>query len=174
VVNPLAAPRIHPCKVCALVASPGDVTIRLYDAELHYLPLDGAIEYLRAVGFAGTLRNLKGAALRHRHHVDAFIARDGATAPAQEGVSRIPPPIGNVGWVDVNQGVMSVGAQATEILMARLRTKSDTIDTRDLVAIVGAGSSAAAARANAEMKGQIKRAEAFARLASGINRPEPA
>lgn len=172
-VNPIAAPKVHPCRVCELVASPADVTIRLYDANLGYLPTDGAVEYLRAVGFGGTPRNLKAAALRHRHHVDQFIARDGATAPAHEGVTRIPAPIGNISWVDMNQGAMNVGAQATAILEARLRTAPDGIETKDLLGVVGVASAAASARAKAEMSGQIKRAEAFARLASGIKRPEP-
>jgi hypothetical protein len=173
-VNPLAAPKVHPCRVCDLVASPGDVTIRLYDSDLNWLPLDGAMEYLQSVGFAGTKRNLKAAATRHRYHVDKFIARNGDTAPAQENVTRIPAPVGNVGWVDVNQGVMGLGAQATAILEERLRTSPGEIETRDLLGVVSVGSSAASARAKAEMSGQIKRAEAFARLASGINRPEPA
>jgi hypothetical protein len=173
-VNPVAAPKVHPCRVCDLVASPADVTIRLYDAQLNHLPEAGAIEYLQAVGMSGTQRNLRAMALRHRHHVDQFIARDGATAPAQEGVTRIPAPIGNVSWVDMNQSAMNVGAQATAILEARLRTAPDGIETKDLLGVVGVASSAASARAKAEMSGQIKRAEAFARLASGIKRPEPA
>lgn len=173
-MNPAAAPRSEHCKVCALVAEPADVTIRLYDADLKYLPVEGAVSYLRSVGFGGTARNIKAAALRHRHHVDAFIERDGATAPAQPDVTRIPPPVGNVGWVDVNQGVMNLGAQAAMLLEERLRTNATAIDTKDMIAIVGAGSAAASMRANAEMKGQLRRAEAIAKLAAGFTQPDPA
>ena len=173
-VNPLAAPRVANCKVCTVVASPADVTIRLYAADLTHLPHAGAIEYLRSVGVPGRHTLLLTYIQRHRAHVDEFIARDGATAPAQEGVTRIPAPIGNVGWVDVNQGVMNVGASAATIIEERLRTKGDSLETKDLVLIMAAGSAAATTRAAAEMKGQIRRAEAFAKLASGFKRPESA
>ncbi len=169
-VNPLAAPKERKCRVCELVASPGDVTIRLYDPNLVPLPLDGAVEYLQAVGLAGTQRQLKAIALTHRRHVDRFIDRDGATAPAQEGVTKIPAPIGNVGWVDVNQGVMNTGAEAQHILLERIRSQGEIMDTKDLLGIMNAGATAATARASAEMKGQLRKAEALAKLASGFQK----
>jgi len=172
-VNPLAAPRVRPCRVCRDVASPGDVTIRLYDRDLSHLPAVGAIEYLQGVGFSGSRRTLAGAVERHRKHVDEFLARDGATAPAQDGVTRIPAPVGDVGWVDVNQGVMSAGAEATAILTDRIRTAGVDMATKDLTAIMNSGASAATMRAAAEMKGQLRRAEALSKLASGYKRPTP-
>jgi hypothetical protein len=160
--------------VCDLIAVPADVTIRLYDEQLNPLPLDAAIEYLRAVGFAGTQRNLKANALRHRRHVDRFIARAGAVAPAQileEGLSRLPAPIANAKWVDVNQAVLNTGLQASEIIAARLRTDADAIEVRDLVAIQASGSAAASKRAELELKGLLRRGESIARIAAGIDRP---
>jgi len=173
VANPLAAPRVANCKVCTLVASPADVTIRLYDRDLTHLPPVGAVEYLRAVGITGKTQTLGQYARRHRDHIDEFIARDGATAPATENVTRIPAPIGNVGWVDVNQGVMSAGAEATAILTERIRTRGAEMETKDLTAIMNSGSTAATMRASAEMKGQLRRAEAMAKLASGFVKPIP-
>ena len=174
-VNPTHAPRQRTCRVCTLVAVPEDVTIRLYDRELEHLPLDGAAEYLSAVGLAGTERQLKAIATIHRRHVDRYILHSGASAPAQitEGLSRIAAPIGDVSWVDVNQGVMAAGAQATAVLAQRLRTEPEQFENRDLVAVMAVGGSAATMRANAEMKGQIRRAEAYAKLASGLRRPNP-
>lgn len=173
-VNPLAAPRVANCKVCREVASPADVTIRLYDRDLAHLPTVGAVEYLRSVGIAEPTRDtLLKYARRHRDHIDEFIARDGATAPATENVTRVPAPVGNVGWVDVNQGVMSAGAEATAILTERIRTMGQEMDTKDLVSVMNAGSTAATMRASAEMKGQLRRAEAMAKLASGFRKPIP-
>jgi len=171
VVNPLAAPRLANCKVCREVASPADVTIRLYDRDLTHLPTVGAVEYLRSVGISGTTDVIGKYARRHRRHIDEFIARDGATAPSMENVTRVPAPVGNVAWVDVNQGVMSAGAEATAILTERIRTQGQEMATKDLMSVMNAGSSAATMRASAEMKGQIRRAEAIARLASGFVKP---
>lgn len=168
VANPLAAPRVSNCKVCTQVASPADVTIRLYDRDLTHLPHAGAIEYLRSVGMSGSHTALLGATRRHRNHIDEFIARDGATAPAE--VIRIPAPVGDVGWVDVNQGVMTAGAEATAILQERIRTRGADMDTKDLTAIMNSGSTAASMRASAEMKGQLRKAEALAKLASGFQK----
>lgn len=169
-VNPLGAPKERRCRVCELVASPGDVTIRLYGPDFAHLPLDGALEYLQAVGLSGTRRQIMAVALSHRRHVDKFIARGGVVAPADEGVSRIPAPIGNIGWVDVNQGVMNTGAQAQHILLERIRTQGEVMDTKDLLGIMNAGATAATARASAEMKGQLRKAEALAKLASGFQK----
>ena len=176
-INPTHAPRLTTgCRVCKEVASPGDVTIRLFDAQLNHLPLKGAVDYLRSVGMTGFERNIRAAAVQHRRHVDAFIAREGAIAPAQiaEGLSRVAPPMGPVGWVDVNQDVMSVGSAATALIAERLRSDPFEIPIKDLVSVMNAGSSAATMRASAEMKGQLRRAEALARLASGFKRPDPA
>lgn len=173
-VNPTLAPRVSACRVCQLVAVPGDVTLRLYDEQLQHVPVDAAIEYLRAVGFAGAQRNLKANALRHRHHVDQFIAHQGAISPAQiveDGVTRLAPTLEKARWVDVNQRVMDTGLQASEIIAERLRTKADGIEIKDLVAIAASGSAAASKRAELEMKGQLRKAEALARIASGIDRP---
>lgn len=173
-VNPTLAPRVSACRVCQLVAVPGDVTLRLFDEALNLLPLDAAVEYLRATGFAGTKRQLQAFSLTHRRHVEQFIAKDGAVAPAQivaEGLTRMAPPGENAKWVDVNQAVMNTGMQASELIAQRLRNNGDTVEVRDLVAIAASGSAAAAKRAELEMKGQLRRAEAMARIASGRDRP---
>jgi hypothetical protein len=171
-VNPTLAPRHSPCRVCDLVAVQGDVTLRLFDAELNPLPLESAVEYLRAVGFTGTIRQLQAFALTHRRHVQRFIDQEGAMAPAQaEGISRIAAPIGKAAWVDVNQAVMNTGLQASEIIAERLRTRAEAMEVRDLVAIQASGSAAASKRADLELKGLLKRGESIARIAAGIDRP---
>lgn len=164
------------CLACGAIASPGDLTIRLFDAQLNHLPLKGAVEYMRMVGMTGAERNLRSAAVRHRRHVDEFIDREGAIAPAQiaEGLSRVAPPMGPVAWVDVNQDVMSVGSAATALIAERIRLGGEEMETKDLISVMNAGSSAATMRASAEMKGQLRKAEALARLASGFKRPDPA
>lgn len=174
-VNPTQAPRKRSCRVCELVAMPEDVTIRLYDPDLVWLPLEGAVEYLQGVGLSGTSRQLNAVALTHRRHVDKFIAAEGAVAPADtaEGMSRIPRPIGRTTWVDVNQRGMDIGRTALDALEERLKIP-DAIATKDLVAVANLGQSAAAKRADLEMKGQLRRAEALAQIASGFRKPEEA
>ncbi len=172
--NPTLAPREARCQVCQLVAVPGDVTLREFDENLNPLPLDAAVDYLRAVGFAGTQRNIKAAALRHRRHVEKFVEHQGAIAPAQiveDGVTRLAPSSTKASWVDVNQRVMDTGMQASEIIAERLRTNAAAIEVRDLVAIQASGSAAASKRAELELKGLLKRGESIARLAAGIQRP---
>lgn len=172
-VNPAAAPRSPRCRVCELVAVPADVTIRLYDPELRPLPLEGAVEYLQAVGLTGTKRQIQAIALTHRHHVDQWVRAGGAVAPAQaDGVSRLPPPPSNARWVDVNQQVMNTGLQASELIAERLAVTPDLIEMRDLVAIQAGGHAAAAKRADLEMKGVLRQQQAMARLAAGLDEPE--
>jgi len=173
-VNPTLAPRVSACRVCQLVAVPGDVTLRLFDEELAPVPLDAAIEYLRATGFAGTTRQLQAFALTHRRHVEQFIEHDGAISPAQiiePGTTRLPVAPEKARWVDVNQRVMDTGMQASEIIAQRLRDNAEGIEVRDLVAIQASGSAAASKRAELEMKGALKMAQATARIAAGLDRP---
>jgi hypothetical protein len=173
-INPTLAPRVSACQVCQLVAVPGDVTLRQFDEELHPLPMGAAVEYLRAVGFAGTDRQIKARALTHLRHVEKFIQHGGALAPAQDqadGISRLSAPITKAGWVDVNQSVMNTGLQASEIIAERLRSNAAAIDFKDLVAAQAQGSNAASKRAELELKGLLKRGEKIGRIAAGIDRP---
>lgn len=172
-INPILAPRKRSCRVCELVAMPEDVTIRLYSPELDWLPLEGAIEYLQAVGLTGTSRQLSALALTHRRHVDKFIAGDGAVAPAERPGGRLPAPIGRTTWVDVNQSGMNIGQTAASILAERMESPSE-VETKDLISIANLGQSAASKRADMEMKGQLRRAEALAQIASGFRKPEEA
>lgn len=171
-MNPVLAPRQPKCPVCTLVASPEDVTIRLFGPDLTHLPTEGAVAYLRDVGLEGTIRQLQAKVLVHRRHVDRFLEAGGAVAPAKlvEGVSRIRPPVGDTRWVDVNQQGMDIGATAMQILAARL----DALEPRELIAVANLGQAAAAKRADLEVKGHLRKAEQLARLAAGIRRPEPA
>lgn len=172
-LNPTLAPRVSACRVCQLIAVPGDVTLRLFGADLNPLPLEAAVEYLRASGLAGTNRQLSAFALTHRRHVEKFIEHEGAIAPAQiveDGVTRLAPSPDKSRWVDVNQAVMDTGMKASEIIAQRLRTP-DSIEIKDLVAIQASGAAAASKRAELEMKGLLKRGESIARLAAGIQRP---
>lgn len=172
-MNPALAPRMPKCRACSLVATIEDLAYRMFDKDLNPLPIAGAVDYLRTVGLTGTSRQLAAIVLNHRRHVEKFLDRGAQVAPAQivEGISRIPPPRGDVGWVDVNQGVMSAGDAARQILMDRLQTNPGGFETKDLTAIMNSGSTAATSRASAEMKGQIRRAEALAKLASGFSKP---
>lgn len=167
-MNPAMAPREAKCPVCTLVASPEDVTIRMYEQDtLEHLPTDAAVMYLRRVGIEGTARQLKAKVLRHRHHVDQFLNRGGAVAPAQivEGISRIEP-LPPAAWVDTNQAGINLGMAA----IGRLAEKLPNLDARDLIAVAKIGQTAAVARATLESKGEIKRAERIAALASGFAR----
>jgi hypothetical protein len=170
--NPALAPRARRCRACELVATIEDLAYRLFDPELNPLPLKGAVEYLATVGLTGTSRQLQAIALRHRRHIEQWIERGAAIAPAQsmDGVTRIPPPIGDARWVDVNQGGMTVGMTALGQIAARL--SSGTMDDKDVIAVAKLGQNAAATRAALELKGSIKRAESIARLASGLATPE--
>jgi|GEM_PF-4283248 len=171
-VNPVLAPRQPKCPVCTLVASPEDVTLRLYDPNLEHLPTDGAVGYLREVGIEGTIRSLKAKALTHRRHVDRFIDNGGAVAPGhtEDGIVRIPPPMGNASWVDVNQTGMDLGAQAAQLIASRMGNMEDG----DLIKVARIGQAAAETRATLELKGQIRRNEQIARLASGLRKPKSA
>lgn len=170
-MNPVLAPRRPTCRCCSLVASPEDVTMRLFDPELNHLPIKGAVDYLRTVGLEGTRRQLEAIAMTHRRHVDKFLARGGSVAPAQitEGLTRIPPPSGPASWVDVNQNGMSVGLTALGQIADRLQ--SGAMEDRDVIAVAKLGQTAAAKRADLELKGALKRAESIARLASGFSQP---
>jgi len=174
VVNPVLAPRSSKCRACALVATIEDLTLRLYDPDLNVLPVTGAIEYLRSVGIAGTTRQLQAIALSHRRHVDKFLERGAAVAPAliEEGLSHIPPPMGDVKWVDVNQRGMDVGASALVLLEQRIRAGG--MEDKDVISAAKLGQTAAHKRAELEMKGAMKRAESIARLAAGISKPAEA
>ena len=148
--------------------------MRLYDPELNILPFTGAVEYLRSVGISGTTRQLQAMVEAHRRHVEKFIARGAQVAPAQiaEGVSRIPPPMGDTRWVDVNQRGMDLGMSAMGILEQRINAGG--MEDKDLIAAAKLGQTAATTRATLEMKGSIKRAEAIARLAAGMDNPAEA
>lgn len=170
-MNPVEAPRHPKCRVCTLVAVPQDVTIRLYDPELAHIPLEGAVEYLRAVGLSGTNRQLQAMAITHRRHVDKWMERGAAVAPAliEQGVQRIAAPIGDTRWVDLNQSGMDLGAQANAKLRERIATGG--MEDKDLVSIARMGQGAAKTRAELEMKGALKRAQEIAKLASGFSKP---
>lgn len=172
-MNPALAPRRPKCRACLHVAVIEDLAYRLYDPELKPLPLAGAVEYLRAVGLGGTKRQLEAIALTHRRHIDAFLERGGAVAPAQiaEGVSRIPAAVGNTAWVDVNQSGMDIGMAALGMLSERVRTGG--MEDKDLISVAKLGQAAASTRASLEIKGALKRAQSIGQLASGFKRPEP-
>lgn len=145
--------------------------MRLFDEDLNHLPIKGAVEYLRAVGLEGTRRQLEAIAMTHRRHVDKFLARGAAVAPAQiaEGVTRIPPPVGNTRWLDANQSGIDVGMSALGQIATRLQ--SGAMEDRDVIAVAKLGQTAASKRADLELKGALKRAESIARLASGFSLP---
>lgn len=171
-MNPVLAPRNAKCRCCQLVATIEDVTIRLYDPELNPLPVIGAVEYLRSVGLTGTNRQLQAFALSHRRHVDKWLERGAAIAPADlaDGVSRIPAPMGNTRWLDVNQQGMDIGAQAATLLIDRMQ--SGGMEDKDLISVAKLGQNAAMTRATLELKGAIKRKAMELQLASGFKRPE--
>lgn len=170
-VNPVLAPRRPKCRACLHVATIEDLTLRLYDPDLNPLPLAGGVEYLRSVGMDGTKRQLEAIALAHRRHVDKFIERGGAIAPAQiaDGVTRLPPPAGDTRWLDLNQVGMNVGLSALSEIATRLQ--SGAMEDKDVIAVAKLGQTAAAKRADLELKGALKRAESIARLASGFSQP---
>lgn len=164
-MNPTEAPRASHCFVCRGVASPVDVTMRLFDAELNDLPVEGAVKYLRLVGYEGTARSLAARALMHRRHVRKWLDQGGQVAPAgvDQGISRIEP-LGDVGWVDHNQKVINVGDRALDLIAAELGSYEAT----EKIAVARMGSAAANSRANLEMKGAIRRQEEMDRLAAGV------
>jgi len=173
-VNPALAPRRPKCRVCTLVSSPEDVTIRLFDSDLQHLPIKGAVDYLRAVGIEGTRRQVQTIALSHRLHIDHFLEAGGTVAPAQiaDGMTRIPAPIGDAGWIDVNRQGMNVGLTALQIISERMN--AGNMADSDLISVAKLGQVAASKRADLEIKGSIKRAESIAKLAAGFAPPEPA
>lgn len=167
-MNPTLAPRHPKCTICKSVAMIEDVTIRLYDENLDHLPVTGAREYVQSVGLAGNRRQLDQRLRAHRKHVDRFIARGGIITPAQieGGVTRLQSPTGPVRWLDVNQQGMDIGDAANAVLLRRLL--DGQMEDRDVISAAKLGQSAAAKRAELEMKGSLKRAEQIARLASGF------
>jgi hypothetical protein len=155
--------------VCELVNAPWSVTLLLYDEQFGHLPVENAVAHQREVGLTGTERQLKANALAHRRHIDKWMETDGAIAPVSDesGVVRIPPPTGPSNWMDANQQGMDIGVQAIGYLTPLL----PTLEPADLIAVAKLGQTAATTRAGFEAKGQIRKMEALARLASGRKRP---
>lgn len=172
-MNPVLAPRHPKCSICKAVASIEDVTLRMYDADLNHLPITGAREYVQAIGVDGTVKALDQRLRAHRKHVDRFLERGAAVAPAQfeDGVSRIPPATGPVGWLDVNQQGMDIGNAANAVLLSRLLAGG--MEDKDVIAAAKLGQGAAMKRAELELKGALKRAQSIARLAAGFAPPPP-
>lgn len=171
--NPALAPRSRRCRACELVATIEDLAYRLFDPDMNPLPLAAAVEYLQTVGLTGTGRQLQAIALRHRRHIEQWVERGAAIAPAQiidgNGVTRLPAAAGNTRWVDVNQQGMDVGSTALGQIAERLT--AGAMEDKDVIAVAKLGQTAAAKRADLELKGALKRAESIARLASGFSQP---
>lgn len=173
-MNLALAPRQKRCALCNEVTAIEDVTWRLLDAEGNTI-LKGtreAAQYLRSIGMAGTPQALLNRLVLHRRHVlrwfraqriramETGVETDGVVVPMQveNGVQRIPPPTGDVRWLDVMQSGMDLGSEALRQAMSRLT--SGDMEDKDVISLAKLGVTTATTRANIELKG---------RKASGID-----
>jgi hypothetical protein len=181
VSNPGLAPRRPRCAVCREVLAIEDVSWRLLDVDGKRIP-DGLVrakDYCRSVGMEGTQQRLHNAVVRHRGHIEKWLARQGrrddAMVPLEGEDDKVTvlAPAGPVRWLDVNATAMEVGNDAFRHIKDRM--ERDLLDDPALIRVASLGVSAAHKRGDLETKGRkLSQVDELLKLASGVPRPNPA
>lgn len=173
--NAALAPRAKRCVICAEVQALEDVAARLYDEKGRHLRTRPVIEYLRSIGMGGSPQALYNRVITHRKHVDAWLLRGAPVVPMRvdEGLVRIPEPMGPTRWFDAQQNAIDLGNDALRDLNARLA--SGELDSKDVIALAKLGVSAANTRGAMEQKGKaLNSIDQLLRLAAGgVGKPAP-
>lgn len=162
VTNGVLVPRSSSCWVCRTIGVVEDVTVRLFHADgSRRNDYQAAKEYVRAVGYSAVAdRTLVRYLSEHARHVEAAM-HGGPAAPSE--LTRIEPP-GPAHWLDVNQNAVEVGNAA----LARLNSRLDVMEDRELVAVAKLGVSAAQKVGDWEAKGRkLAQLDEIIKLASG-------
>lgn len=170
-MNGALVPRKAGCWVCEKVATPEDVTVRLFSEDGTRLSGRGAYSsaanYVRGIchGQVSTATMNRRLA-NHADHVEVAM-RGGPAAPS--ALTRIEPP-GPAYWLDVNQNAINVGNQAIGAIAARLPDMED----KELVAVAKLGIVAAQKVGDWEAKGRkLAQIDSLIRLASGMDDGAP-
>ena len=164
-------PRKAGCWVCEKVASPEDVTVRLFSPGGVRLQGRGstraAAAYVEGMGYS-VPRDLMTRRLNvHGEHVEVSMVGGQPAAPG--ALARIEPP-GPAYWLDANQAAVNVGFEALGMIHERMPEMED----KELVAVAKLGVVAAQKVGDWEAKGRkLAQIDSLIRLASGMDDGAP-
>lgn len=165
-MNGSLVPRRVGCWICERVASPEDVTVRLYSPDGIRLTGRGAYAaaagYVKGMGYSiphdQMIRRLKA----HGEHVE--VSMQGGQPAAPGALIPVVPP-GPAYWLDVNQNAVNVGNDALTMISGRMAEMED----KELVAVAKIGVTAAQKVGDWEAKGRkLAQIGDLIRLASGF------
>lgn len=165
-VNGALVPRLSSCWICEKVATPEDVTVRLFSEDGVRRQGRGAYAaasaYVRGMGYSMSNDALQRRLARHGEHVE--LAMNGGPAAPGALVPLAPP--GPAYWLDVNQNAVNVGNDALGEIARRMPEMED----RELVAVAKIGVTAAQKVGDWEAKGRkMAQIGDLIRLASGMD-----
>jgi len=169
-MNGALVPRKAGCWICENVASPEDVTVRLFSEDGARRAGRGALQagrkYIRGMGIPITSEALDRRLKHHADHVEVGLQG----GPAMPGaLTRVVPP-GPVYWLDANQAAVNVGAEALGMIHERMPEMED----KELVAVAKLGVVAAQKVGDWEAKGRkLAQIDSLIRLASGMDDGAP-
>lgn len=170
-MNGALVPRKAGCWICEKVATPEDVTVRLFSSDGSRRKGAGsygaAAEYVRGLGYPPiSTKTLNNRLSNHADHVE--IAMQGGPA-LPSALTPLTPP-GPAYWLDVNQNAVNVGNEALGVLAAHLGDMED----KELVAVAKLGVVAAQKVGDWEAKGRkLAQIDSLIRLASGMDDGAP-
>jgi hypothetical protein len=160
-------PRKRGCWVCEHVATPEDVTVRLFSEDGTRRQGRGATsdaaQYIRGILGKGNVSSetLSKRLANHASHVE--LAMQGG--PAAPGALVPLEPEGPAYWLDVNQNAVNVGNAALGVIATRMPDMED----KELVAVAKLGVTAAQKVGDWEAKGRkMAQIGDLIRLASGM------
>jgi hypothetical protein len=168
-MNGALVPRKAGCWICERVASPEDVTVRLFGPDGIRLQGRGAYtaaaNYVKGMGYTVShdlmIRRLK----IHGEHVELSMDTRLGLQPALPGSLAPVVPPGPAYWLDVNQNAVNVGNDALSMISSRMPEMED----KELVAVAKIGVTAAQKVGDWEAKGRkLAQIGDLIRLASGF------
>lgn len=170
-MNGVLVPRKAGCWICERVATPEDVTVRLFSDDGTRRAGRGAYTaartYVRGL-YPGQVTNetLNRRLIHHADHVELAM-RGGPALPS--ALTRVEPA-GPAYWLDANQNAVNVGNEALGMIHERMPDMED----KELVAVAKLGVVAAQKVGDWEAKGRkLAQIDSLIRLASGMDDGAP-
>jgi len=169
-MNGVLVPRKAGCWICERVASPEDVTVRLFSEDGSRRKGRGAYTearvYIRAMGLTVQSETLNRRLSNHADHVEVGLQG----GPAMPGALTRVAPAGPAYWLDANQAAVNVGFEALGVIHERMGDMED----KELVAVAKLGVVAAQKVGDWEAKGRkLAQIDSLIRLASGMDDGAP-